>query len=286
MPHQLRVAGNEWSRIYTNCSKLDAWLGGGIALASLTEFYGKAGIGKTQFCLQLCVNVQKPRTLGGVQGEALFIDGESCLRPERLIQMANGALAVWQAEASTKNIQRTSMIDDTQVDSLSAESLLEHIHYLKILNPRVMAYAILDPSHLDNFLDQHRNIRLIVLDGFSYQFRYNSIDYFDSYRERDDIIQQITHKLRFLAHSRDISFVITNQITSNLDTNVEKPALGPIWSRSCSTKLEFNQGLKPGTRQVTLVKSQFKSRRTFAYRVLSEGISDAEDTLNDDLDTQ
>jgi len=46
--------------------------------------YGEFGSCKTQFAHQLCVNVQRPVTEGGLEGHALFIDTENTFRPERI----------------------------------------------------------------------------------------------------------------------------------------------------------------------------------------------------------
>ena len=80
------------ARISTGAKALDDILGGGgIETGSVTEFYGTYKSGKTQLCHQLCVNIQKPISEGGLEGSALYIDAEGTFRPERLIQMAEAA---------------------------------------------------------------------------------------------------------------------------------------------------------------------------------------------------
>ena len=44
--------------VITFCRSLDAALGGGVAQRRVTEICGAAGLGKTQLCLQLCVDAQ------------------------------------------------------------------------------------------------------------------------------------------------------------------------------------------------------------------------------------
>ena len=51
--------------IITFCRSLDGILGGGIPIGQITEIYGQPGVGKTQLCMQLCVNVQIPDAFGG-----------------------------------------------------------------------------------------------------------------------------------------------------------------------------------------------------------------------------
>jgi RecA/RadA recombinase len=47
---------------------LDDALGGGILSGTVTEIYGEAGAGKTHLALQLCLTVQLPLYLGGLDG--------------------------------------------------------------------------------------------------------------------------------------------------------------------------------------------------------------------------
>ena len=49
---------------------------------------GLSQTGKTQICFQLCMNVQIPKELGGVDGEALYIDTHGDFAVERLTEMA------------------------------------------------------------------------------------------------------------------------------------------------------------------------------------------------------
>lgn len=60
-------------------------------LGALTRVFwkicGTPGVGKTQFGMQLAVDVQIPNEFGGVGGEALYIDTEGSLTVERLSQL-------------------------------------------------------------------------------------------------------------------------------------------------------------------------------------------------------
>lgn len=49
---------------------------------------GVPGVGKTQLCMQLALDVQIPSALGGVEGEAVYIDTEGSLMMPRLHAMA------------------------------------------------------------------------------------------------------------------------------------------------------------------------------------------------------
>jgi RecA/RadA recombinase len=58
-----------------------------ICLHKSSEIAGKAGLGKTQLCLQLCATVQVPSVLGGLEGEAVFLDTEGAFCGERMAEV-------------------------------------------------------------------------------------------------------------------------------------------------------------------------------------------------------
>ncbi|XP_070073759.1 DNA repair protein RAD51 homolog 3 isoform X2 [Drosophila takahashii] len=76
------------NKILTGNRALDKHFGGGIALGQIIELIGNSGTGKTQMCLQLCLNVQIPKTAGGLEGSALFIDSRQDFHPDRLLGLA------------------------------------------------------------------------------------------------------------------------------------------------------------------------------------------------------
>ena len=67
-------------RIPTGCESLDALLGGGLEVGSVTLFYGKAGSGKTNICLQTAYNMAKSGK------KVAYIDTEG-LSAERISQI-------------------------------------------------------------------------------------------------------------------------------------------------------------------------------------------------------
>ncbi|MCQ2052606.1 MAG: DNA repair and recombination protein RadB [archaeon] len=67
-------------RIPTGCNSLDNLLGGGLETGSVTLFYGEAGTGKTNICLQTAYNVVK----AGMK--VAYIDTEG-LSPDRIEQI-------------------------------------------------------------------------------------------------------------------------------------------------------------------------------------------------------
>ncbi len=63
----------------TGLTRIDNCLGGGIERGIITEIYGEAGSGKTNFCLFLALNCAR-------NGTVIYIDSEG-VSPERISQM-------------------------------------------------------------------------------------------------------------------------------------------------------------------------------------------------------
>eukprot|EP00798_Chlamydomonas_sp_ICE-L_P027140 gene27140-2371_t len=55
-------------KVVSFCADLDRILGGGVQPGHVTEFCGVPGVGKTQLCIQLAVDVQIPPTFGDTEG--------------------------------------------------------------------------------------------------------------------------------------------------------------------------------------------------------------------------
>src|SRR3989344_6648628 len=84
----LQERRKEVGMITTSSKSLDDLLGGGVETQAITEAFGAFGSGKSQIGFQLAVNVQLPKSEGGLNGRCIFIDTESTFRPERITQLA------------------------------------------------------------------------------------------------------------------------------------------------------------------------------------------------------
>lgn len=76
------------TKITSGSKLLDDILGGGFEQCSITELYGEYRSGKSQLCHTLCVTCQLPKSKGGAEGKAMYIDTEGTFRPERIISIA------------------------------------------------------------------------------------------------------------------------------------------------------------------------------------------------------
>lgn len=85
---ELLMTKKDMTPIITFCGEIDRMLGGGIPMGEVTEFVGTPGIGKTQLGIQLSVDAHLPRTYGGAEGEAVYIDTEGSFMAERAYEIA------------------------------------------------------------------------------------------------------------------------------------------------------------------------------------------------------
>lgn len=76
------IIGNQMRHLPTDMPTLDKLLGGGMRIGTVTELVGRAGAGKTQLALQLCVTAAKHH-----QG-SIYIDTERKVRMERLDEIS------------------------------------------------------------------------------------------------------------------------------------------------------------------------------------------------------
>lgn len=72
----------------TGCICIDELLDGGFRSGILTEICGEASAGKTQLCLQLLLQCNLPRSLGGLQARACYISTEGVGSVKRLHDLA------------------------------------------------------------------------------------------------------------------------------------------------------------------------------------------------------
>lgn len=214
------LAAQQWPRphlISTLDAALDDALGGGIPTASITEFTGESGAGKTQFLLTLCLAVQlaPPR---GLSRKALYISTESGLATGRLSQMLSSL---------KENLPPSS--------SSSGESSPSLDNILSTVTPDLESQDHILEYQVPVLLSRH-SIGLVVIDSVAANYR-AEFERAGSSRgsnmaARSAALVRLGALLRDLARRHDIAVVVANQVADRFPSSVTTAQDVPLHSSS------------------------------------------------------
>ncbi|XP_068934264.1 DNA repair protein RAD51 homolog 3 isoform X3 [Petaurus breviceps papuanus] len=215
--------------IITFCSALDNIMGGGIPLTKTTEICGAPGVGKTQLCLQLAVDVQIPECFGGVAGEAIFLDTEGTFMVDRVVDLATACVQHLHLIAGSHLEEEEYQ---KALENFSLESILSHIYYFRCHN----YMELLAQVHLlPDFILEHSKVQLIIVDGIAFPFRHD----FDDLSLRTRLLNGLAQQLISMANNHKLAVIWTNQMTTKIDKNQSLlvPALGESWGHAATIRL-------------------------------------------------
>ncbi|KAL9826519.1 DNA repair protein RAD51 homolog 3 [Geothlypis trichas] len=251
--------------IITFCSALDNILGGGVQLTKITEICGAPGVGKTQLCMQLAVDVQIPECFGGVAGEAVFIDTEGSFMVDRVVDIAAACVKHCHliAEAQQEEDHGKAL------ETFSVENILSHIYYFRCRDyTELLAQVYLLPE----FLAEHSKVRLVVIDGIAFPFRHD----FEDLALRTRLLNGLAQQLIITANEHRAAVVLTNQMTTRIGPNQSTlvPALGESWGHAATVRLIFHWDNTQ--RLATLYKSPSQKESTIAYEITPRGFRDVQ----------
>uniref|UniRef100_A0A4W2DV11 DNA repair protein RAD51 homolog 3 n=1 Tax=Bos indicus x Bos taurus TaxID=30522 RepID=A0A4W2DV11_BOBOX len=217
--------------IITFCSALDNILGGGIPLTKTTEICGAPGVGKTQLCMQLAIDVQIPECFGGVEGEAVFIDTEGSFMVDRVVDLATACIQHLQLIAGTHMEEE----HPKALQDFTLENILSHIYYFRCRDyTELLAQVYL----LSDFLSEHSKVRLVIVDGIAFPFRHD----LDDLSLRTRLLNGLAQQMISLANNHRLAVILTNQMTTKFDRNqaLLVPALGESWGHAATIRLIFH----------------------------------------------
>ncbi|XP_053425091.1 DNA repair protein RAD51 homolog 3 isoform X1 [Nycticebus coucang] len=250
--------------IITFCSALDNILGGGVPLMKTTEICGAPGVGKTQLCIQLAVDVQIPECFGGVAGEAIFIDTEGSFMIDRVVDIATACIQHLQLIAET----HTGEEHQKALEDFTLENILSHIYYFRCHDyTELLAQVYLLPD----FLSEHSKVRLVIVDGIAFPFRHD----IDDLSLRTRLLNGLAQQMISLANNYKLAVILTNQMTTKIDKNqaLLVPALGESWGHAATIRLIFHWDQKQ--RLATLYKSPSQKESTVLFQITPQGFRDA-----------
>ena len=235
-------------KISTGTSCLDLLFDGGIETQALTEVYGEFGCGKTQFCHTMCVNVQKPKEEGGLDGGVLYIDTENTFRPERIVTMA-------------------------KAQNLDPEKVLERIIVARAYNS---AHQILILQEAGTVIEEN-NIKLVIADSAVGLFRAEYLGR-GTLSERQQKLNKFVHLLVRTAETYNCAALATNQVMSSPDTffgDPTRPIGGNVVAHTSTYRVYFK---KSGKKRIArMVDSPHHPESEVIFTLTEAGVSDPED---------
>lgn len=156
--------------IVTFSKSLDKLLGGGLAKGEVTEVCGLPGAGKTQLCMQLCVDARLPLAFGGVAGESVYIDTEGSFSPDRTYSMAKSL--VHHIHSTCKRRKSSSPIPQW----FTAENILNGIHVYRVHDEASQTATLYSlPKFLEQRQAEQSPVRLVVIDSIAFHYRVSSM---------------------------------------------------------------------------------------------------------------
>lgn len=221
-PHFFQSALSLWKdssskiRLSIGCPIIDEALRGGINVG-ITEFTGEAASGKTQFCLQLCLQVQLPKHLGGLEGSACYISTE-------------------ESKSWLKRLYQLEKHFKKKHPFLSDVNLCKNIHVQSVTTMEQLLTVLQEdvPPLLKN-----KNTKLVIIDSIAaLRFDFNS----NETKERAKLLWQQANQMKLLSSAFNIPIIVINQVIDMFFDEPGKslrkiPSLGLAWSNYINSRI-------------------------------------------------
>ncbi len=230
----------------TNC--LDTLLDGGVETQALTEVYGEFGCGKTQFCHSMCVNVQKPKEEGGLEGGVLYIDTENTFRPERIVTIS-------------------------KIYGLDPEKVLDNIIVARAYNSSHQTLILEEAGPVI----EENNIKLIIVDSAVGLFRAEYLGR-GTLAVRQQKLNHFVHLLVRIAEIYNCAAIATNQVMASPDVffgDPTRPVGGNVVAHTSTYRIYFK---KSGKKRIArMVDSPHHPEEEVIFALGAAGVVDLDD---------
>ncbi len=223
-------------------------LDGGVESQALTEVYGEFGCGKTQFCHTMCVQVQKPKEEGGLDGGALYIDTENTFRPERIVSIS-------------------------KAQGMDPEKVLDNIIVARAYNS---AHQILILEECGPVIKES-NIKLIIVDSAVGLFRAEYLGR-GTLAARQQKLNHFVHLLVRIAETYNCAALATNQVMAAPDVffgDPTRPVGGNVVAHTSTYRIYFK---KSGKKRIArMVDSPHHPEQEVIFALSEAGVVDPDD---------
>ena len=206
---------------------------------------------KSQIAHQLAVNVQMPKEQGGASGSAIFIDGESTFRPERIIQMS-------------------------KAKGLNESDVLKNIKTARAFNSD---HQMLLAEKAEDIVKKLENtdfpVKLIIVDSLTSHFRADFSGR-GQLADRQQKLNRHMHTLMKLANQYNLAVYVTNQVMAKPDMFFGDPTAaigGNIVAHNSNTRVYLRKG-KKGSRVAKLIDSPHLADGEAIFQVTEGGVED------------
>lgn len=204
-----------------NCPKLDSCITPSLRDGQIIEIVGKAGAGKTQVALSVCVGAAKQNK----------IDIHHCSTKSR---DSNGVILFISTEGPFPITRLNEMVMEYQEGQSLMDSIL--IEQVADLN---MLFDCLD-NKIPQMLE-HKKITLVVIDSIAGPLRSEYIG--DDWKERTTTVHRLGSTISNIARKVNVPVIIVNQVTAYMDQPYESfgrtvvPCFGVAFSNYVNTRI-------------------------------------------------
>ncbi len=250
------------TKLETGSHAFNSLLFGGLATSAVTDVYGAAAAGKTQFAFQNALFTSMRSSNGqGQQGrkpEVVFVDCAGSFRPERIAEMAE-----------SRGVPRPNEILE-KISSIYVRSVKEQ---------REASERILDSENFDH-------CKLIIVDDLTTNF---AAEYVRDEQNPDVFISRYyelasyARKLSYIALSRRMAVLLTNSVRSKPFDDVrdqsgkkdpqrfgEVETMGEILSQFALFRLHFSR--RERSRRAKLVHPFVEKNEIADFNIETRGI--------------
>ena len=232
-------------KISTGVDDFDAMLGGGFETGSIVECFGEFGSSKTQIAHVLCVQMIKKFP----KAYAVYVDTEKTFRPERIIELANGA-------------------------GLDPKKVLKQIKVAKAYNSDHQMLLVEKVEEL--VLKDELDIKLLIIDSLTSHFRAEFVGR-GTLSVRQQKLNKHMHTMSKLADIHNLCVYVTNQVMSKPDSFFGDPTAaigGHIVAHSSTFRMYLRKG-KKGCRVAKLIDSPNLPDAECAFMVTTDRLEPA-----------
>lgn len=223
------------NRISTGSLNFDFILGGGLPLSSITDVYGAAGTGKTQFAFQNAIMNCKQSVGSGPN--VVFIDCTGSFRPERIEELA---------------ISRT----------LVASKILDQIYFISVRSVGDQIRAC-DRIYSENIFSE---CRLVIIDDVTSNFVFEFGE--EQLARRQHLLAIHLRSLSRMAQVKGVSILLTNS-TRFRGEDIEGESTGEVLSQYSLYRMHFVR--KDRIRYATLLQPE-TFEPTIRFEIENSGI--------------